>query len=661
MEDALTESEREQLRRMSVLQKVAGVILVKWGWRLAALFVIAFIAFSVAIVWHYAVSAHRFDAKTKLLYNPHQATKVDNMSDKQLYSVLDRPSIKRRVGKMLEMPDADKECLVIDLEIKQERKPSNLFTLTAHASTWVGAVKKVNAYAEALIDEYVAYRTSDLLTWREALSLRKKNIQEQISSLEIEERSLKGNAGVVAPVETLTMLTSLLSDQRRNLSMLAVQIANEDLKSKKLAEKAGENGLAIAANGFVIRQKSAEIADLDKEISLLREKYTDMNPRVIGKLEEREAMQKAFSAFLADKGISSVDIDLIDNINKAAQDLVETNLKLDVLRENHRNLEGEIAQNEKKCAELTAVIPAFERLRIKRSDLEQILRDLDDQLEHIGYLEMSVANDLKQIERAGGAGDKRPISPKNFALALVAALFASGVVAVWILALEFMFGNMQGAKELTAYGDIVVLGSLPAKGVMSDEEAKDVFGVVALKFVNAEVPKRVVLICRLEGAKIETEFNEVLDWSLAMSGSRAFSLEVVGAAQFEPPAGAAGSVGEGLLNTFHDGSKGWFPVANKYALAPAELEMLRSDLAGLGKEFDHIFVSVPDGMRRGGSFFDQLLGVCESTLVIVAAGVTPRSAFSYARGHIADAAKPVMAIATGVSAKTAKREMEAKK
>ena len=659
MEDALTESEREQLRRMSVLQRIAGVILARWGWRLTVFFVLSFAAFAVAVVWHGAVSAHRFDAKTKLLYNPHQAAKVDNMSDKQLYSILDRPSIKRRVGKILEMPDVDRECLVVDLQIKQERKPSNLFTLTAHASTWVGAVKKVNAYAQALIDEYVAYRTANLAAWRDSLSVRKRHILEQIATLEGEESSLKGRAGVVSPVDTLTMLNALLSDQRRNLSMLGVKIGNEEMRSRKLSEKVGSDGVAIAANGHAIRQKVSEIAGIDKEISALREKYTDMNPRVIGKLEEREAKEKSFSEFLAEKGISHVDIGAMDGIEKASQELIESEIKLEVLRENSRTLEAEIAQNERKSAELTMVVPVFERLRVKRSDLEQTLRDLDDQLEQMDYLEMSMSNDLKQIERAGGAGDNQPISLKNMIIAIVAALFATGVVAVWILALEFIFGRVDGAKELAAYDDIICLGSLPEKGAMSDDEAKDVFGVVALQFVNADVPKRIVLVCRLDGAGVETEFNDVLDWSIAMSGSRAFSLEVVGAAKFEPPTGAVAAGAEGLLNTFHDGAKGYFPVANRYALAPAELEMLRSDLASLGKEFDCIFLSVPDGLRRGGSFFDQLLGVCDSVLAFVAARKTLRSEFSYARNHITAATKPTMAIATGVCAKVAKKGMEA--
>ena len=661
MDEELTENEREQMRKMAVLQKIARVILSKWKWPLAALFTFSFMCFSALIVWHYAMSAHRYEAKTKLLYNPRQTAKVDNISDKQLLSVLDRPSIKRRVGKMIDMPAPDKECLVIDLSIKQERKPTNLFTLTAHASSWVGAVKKVNAYAEALIEEYTAYRVSDLANWKLSLDTRKKTILDQIAELESEESVLKGQIGAIAPVEALTMLTALLSDQRRNLSVIGVQISNEELKRKKLLEKTGPSGKAIAANGHTIRQKAKELEAIDKELAFLREKFTELNPKIIGKAEEREKKQKEFSEFLAKKGIGSVNIDLIEILEKASQELADTDLRLEVLHENKHNIESEIKRGEKRCSELTAVIPAFERLRVKRADLEQTLRDLDEQIERIDYLEMSVSNDLKQIERAGGAGDSRPLSIKNLAIALGASFASTCIAAIWILALEFLFGKVEGGRELSALADIAFLGSLPALGALSPEEEKDVFGVVALKFVNADMPKNTVLECLLQGAETNAGFNETLDWSLAMSGSRKFSLEIVSAAQFSTGEDPASAPGDGLLNTFIDGAKGKFPVANKYALAPAEYEMLRSDLAKLGGDFDHVFLSLPDDMRRGGSFFDQILSACSSVLIVVMAGVTPRSALSYAMSHIKAAGKPVMAIAAGASAKVAKREMEANK
>jgi hypothetical protein len=65
-------------------------------------------------------------------------------------------------------------------------------------------------------------------------------------------------------------------------------------------------------------------------------------------------------------------------------------------------------------------------------------------------------------------------------------------------------------------------------------------------------------------------------------------------------------------------------------------------------------------VRKGGSFFDQLLGICESALLVVGSSQTPRSWFSYVRRHVEAAKKPMVAIATGASAKVVRTEMEAK-
>lgn len=655
MDEELTESEREQLRKIAILQKISFGILRKWAWLLLLIFGALLTAGTVLLVWRTARSVHRFEASTRLLYNPRQVARIENVSDKQLLSILERRSLKRKVGNRLPMGDMERMCLTIDLGIVQERKPSNLYTLTAAAPSWIGAVKKVNAYAELLVEEYVAYRTRDLDNWRGSLEVRKKNLQRQITELEVEEQETKGKAGVVAPAETLAMVNGLLSDQRRNLSGLNVQMSNENLKRKKLETQVGSIGKIVMENAGVIRQKSAAIVALDKEIAVLRESYTDLNPRVSGKLEDRKALLGEYAAFLKEKGIDGLDVSSVDEIEKAASELAETLLRIDVLKENIRSVEQEIAGNETRSKELTAAIPAFERLRVRRTDLEQTLRELDDQLENIAYLEMSVANDLRQIERAGGADDMDPFRLKNFVLAAFVALFLTLFAATVIVVVELRTGKMRDGRELAAHDDVLTyLGALPAVGALDEAETKDVQGVVALKFVGADLPKGVVLICRLPGSEPQIDYWNALDWSLSMAGESSVALNVVPGAGFAPPEGS-----EALIGGCRKGNEAWFPVENRYVLAPTELQMLQADIAALRERSDHVFVLMPDGVRRGGSFFDQLLSVCDSVVVTAGAGKTDRTWLVWALAHVKAARKPAFGLATGAAARSVRREMEA--
>lgn len=656
MDDELTEAEREQMRRLAALQKVAWSILCKWTWLFVVFFLVLSGLFSIILVIHSAKSVHRFDASTRLLYAPRTVAKIDNIGDKQLMTILERRSLKRRVGQKIPLSRSEDECLGMDLEIHQERKPSNLFTLTAHASSWVGAVKKVNAYAEILIEEYIDYRTHDLDTWRESMMLRKKRIQDQIAEIDSEESIAKGKAGVASPAETLASLNFLLSDQRKNLSVLNVQLANELVKEKRLNDAIGINGTKIASIADVVKKKLEELAEMDKEIAQLREVYTDKNPKVRGKLDERLKLASSISGVLDSTGMSVTNYEDIDRIVQSIHELDEVKLKIEVLKENVRAMQTEVEVNEKKSEALMEIIPAVERLRVRRSDLDKSLRDIEDQLENLSLLQMSIGNDLRQIERAGGAGDDRPISMKNFIIAVAGAFVSTLVLSFWVLALEFIVGKVCGTKELGAYGDVEVLGALPKPGELEEKEESDVMGVVALNFCNSELPKAVTLVTRLPGVDVQTKFRGALDWSLSMAGQRWFSLEIVSDPNFEPPEDA-----ESLICLSRKGPHGWFPVANRYSLAPTELQMLQADIAQLKEETDIIFVFLPEGMRRGGSFFSQILGVCDSALLLVGADATPRSWLSYVKRRISAAEKPMMGIITGASVKAVRKEMELQK
>ncbi len=655
VEEDITDKEREQMRRLAYLQKVALAILVKWGFVLLVFFLLVFCAFSALIVYKSAKSAQRFSAETHLVYNPRQMPKVPSISEKQLIHNLNLGSIKRQVGERVAMDPGERQCLVGDLEIKQEKRPSNLFTLTAYSKSWKGAVRKVNAYAQLLIEAYEKDRARDLDRHSEAIEKDKADKEAQISELEDREHLLRANTGVVAPAETLALLTNLISDQRKNMSLIEVQLANEELKKKKLEGIIGPDGIAIAANIATIRRKIDAIAALGREIDDLRTKYTDAHFMVVGKMNEKKEQEKLLAAFLEEKGITNLKIDTIDRVQKAAEDLVAVEMQIEVLKGNKMSLEVDIESNVKRSKEIEVLIPEFSSLKHKRVELEEKVRDFDDQLDNISYVKMSAANDLRQIERAGGAGDSNPLRVKNFIIAGGGAVFFTLVLAFWVLCLELLFGNVSGGRELRAYDDILYLGSVPAPGQVSEQEEKDVLGVVALKFVNASMPRTTVLVCRLKGAEPQPRFREALAWSLTMSGKKYFTLEIVPSASFEPPEGS-----EFMLATARKGDKGWFAVDNRYTLAPTELEMLKADIAQICADYDHVFIHQQGGMRRGGSFIDQLLEICDSAMIVAGTGKSPRSWLAYILKHIREAGKPVMAIATGAKKKTVRTEMEAK-
>ena len=209
---------------------------------------------------------------------------------------------------------------------------------------------------------------------------------------------------------------------------------------------------------------------------------------------------------------------------------------------------------------------------------------------------------------------------------------------------------------MVAWGDIMSAWSLPKPGMMPEDQEKDTLGVVAMNFCNADIPKGIVLVCRLPGAEEQPKFREALDWSLAMAGRKTFLLNLVRNTEFTPPEGA-----ETLLNTVCQDPHGWFMVENRYSLAPTELEMLKADVEELKKAHDEIFIMMPGGFCKGGSFFNQLLSVCDSVLLAVGAGSTLRSDLSYVRRHARAGERPMLGMVVGASDRVVRREMEAGK
>lgn len=655
MSEELTETEREQMQRLMTLQKVVFVIVLKWAWLFALLFVFLFGAFAAYLTFRGAKSVGRFTATTRLLYNPRKVADIDTINDKQIMSILDRASLKRGIASKVDMPQAEKECLAFDITIKQEKKPTNLFTLTAASQSWKGAVKKVNAYAEALINEYAAYRAKDLEAWGASIRDRKAKLLEELSEIDAAETKLKAKTSVMAPQDALVAINALMSDQRKNASAIGVELANEELKKKRLEQIVGTAGTVITENAQAIRKRAEAIAAVEKELKSLREKYTDINPKVAGKLEEREKYVREMQEFLKAKGVEDLNLDDLDQLEKSAGELAECLTRMSALAEKRRAVEQELADNDKRAAELAALIPEYERLQTHRSDIAASIRELEEKLSNITYLSGALKNDLRQIEHAGGSSDKGPFGTKQLVLSLGAAGVCLFVAMLWVVALELVFGKVRSGREIEAYPAISFLGSLPIPGAMPEDEDREVMGVVALKMLLSAEKTPVVLVCRLPGVEIREDFSHTVDATALMSGVNSFLLDVVSSANFDPPKDA-----EQMIGVMRSGAHGWFPTANRFAMAPTELQILQADLAELKNSYGNIFVRMEGGVRIGGTFFDQLLGLCDAVILHVGAGQTPRSVFGYVRRHVAKSGKAIMAMASGGDVKTVRREMEAR-
>lgn len=653
MAEELTEEEQARMRSLVAFQKVALGVALRWWPLFMLVFLVLASAFSIFLWMRGSESVKRYEATTRLMFSPKKISRIDPLGDKQLMTILERPSLKRRVAERVEMDEMERMCLASEMKIAQGKRQGNLFILTAASKTRKGAFAKANAYADILIEEYVAYRSKDLENWRQSLEERRKGLVERLSDVEAEETEFKSRTGALTPNEALVALNTLISDQRRNDSALGVDAANEEIKRRKLESSIGEKGEAIMANAQAVRRRLAVITAIDGDLFALREKYTDLNPRVVGKVAEREDRINELNEFLKANGADGIDPTQIDKIEKAAADLSECNTRLEAIAEKRAALRREIADNEKRASSLATIVMDYERIETRREDITASVRELDEQLGGISYAIGSLRNDLRQIERTGGADDNGPFGAKKAVMAFGGAFAVAFAMLVAIVVAELAFGKVSGGREISAYAGIEFLGSLPKEGAMKQEEEHDVMGVVALKTLLAGKDARTIFALRLPGAEPNKAFERAIDFTATMSGASSFLLDIVSQEGFAPPEGA-----EEMIGVVRSGQHGWFPAASRFALAPTELQMLKADIEALGGTFDNVFVRIVGGVRVGGTFFDQLLELCDAVLLMVGAGSTPRSAFAFARRHLEAIGKPVMAVATGAKPRSVRSDME---
>ena len=653
MDDELTESDEARLKSIVAFQKVVLGIALRWSWLFAAVFVVLMAGFSLYLWMRGSESVKRYEATTRLMFSPKKVSRIDPIGDKQLMTILERPSLRRRVADRAEMDDMERMCLTSDMKIEQGKRQGNLFILTAASKTRKGAFAKVNAYADILIEEYVAYRSKDLENWRQSLDARRKELVDRLSDIDAEMASFKARTGALTPNEALVALNALISDQRRNDSALGVDAANEEIKRRKLQASVGKNGPVVMANAPAIRKRVDAISAIDAELVALREKYTDINPKVSGKVKERAERVADLKKFLKEKGAAGLDLEQIDHIEKTAGELADSVTRLEAIAEKRAALAREIADNEKRASSLASIVMDYERIETRREDVTTSVRELDEQLGGISYAIGSLKNDLRQIERTAGADDHGPFGAKKAILAAGGAFVCAGSVLFALLVWELLFGKVRGGREIAVYDGIDFIGSLPEKGVMTDDEEREAMGVISLKTLLVAKDAKAIFACKLPGAEPNPGFKAAMDYTASMSGTRCFLLDIVSHEGFTPPEGA-----EEMIAVVRKAQHGWFPAANRFALAPTELQLLKADIATICETFDNVFVRIEGDVRVGGTFFDQLLGLCGAVLLLVGDGKTPRRAFAFARRHLRDSGKRVMAIATGAGAKRVKADME---
>ena len=626
--DTEVEIELRQRQKLNELRVQTVSALLRWWWLAIAAAVVTAVALACLVRWRVQRDPYRCESQTNLAFCPKRSGDIQGMDNAQLLRVITRRTLFDRISKSLGVASGDPFDM---FEVSQDGRDRNFYAVKAYASTEGEAIRRVNAFADAAISEYRAFRLEDLRGRIESVDRRKAEIAEEERKLEAEESALNRELGVVRPAAEMDRLLSQVSDRRRQLIDVTVKVGEAESQLKVLGKQLAGVDTAILDEANTVKKFTDKLADVDKEIEKLRLVYTDENPRLGKYLDERREVQARYEEFLSRFGMKnarSVDLVRIDALVTQARTVQQTLESQQLLR---KALLDDIDRCNARIESLSRVLPRYERLNGRSDALKASRLTIEESEASLLYLEASVKNEFYQIERATTASKKQAVSRKKLTVIVAGGVVTGGLAFLLVALLELAFGKIRRRAELEAAVDVSSIGAFGRGG----DDPEDIF----IRFSAATRGKKSVLLVSLPGVATNDDFVKSLSHSCRMTGVRVLFIDLL------PASSCRGDWESGKCAAVaYRGDRGVMPVVNPHWLSVHELATLEADLKTLQGEFDLVVVMLAAAAKAVTISVIQLNRLCESTLGLAAIRATPRKALRRLAEVGSAAGRPVFAL-----------------
>ena len=640
MEDS-TERELEQFERLEQLRKLVQAILSKHIVLLIVVFLLFLAAFLSIIYLKVSHSPDRFKATIILHYFPKKTNKIQSYDSKYLVQMFNRQALLHKFYKEVNDEFARSKPVANKISIYQERKQDSSIYISLNTMTPKEAIALTNAFAQFCIREYTSERMTDLQKWKDALLQQKQDTFKDIQRINQEKDRLIIPLNVVSPERDYERLRLSLGEQQAALVKLTLVVTNLQTKKERLEEAMAKHNPNILLYEKEIKSYFATLKQIDDEILLNQERYTEENPRMLALLARKQTIKENFDIFLKERKISFDDIEFIETLNRLTRELKEVKGELELKEEEQRLLKTEISSNSERFHVLNEVLPRYQQLSQQSANLMDSVQKVDDSIADINYLLLLVKDDLFVGEQVETAEGEALFDKKSIFIAFFSTVVLTGFFAIFVVMLDFFFGKVTNAKELELYSDFSFLGILPESEKMLENESPEdlTLSAVCHRFQSTGNEHHIVMVGVLPGGTIIKELFENFEWNYAMSGKRILSIDMMSASDFNENT----PMEDTCIIAYHDW-KGILPVANQRYFSPAEMDLLKRDLEVLRKTYDLIFIRRGEPIKRDRLFLEQMASICDGLLIGVGAQKTLRKSLRALGKIFLKKNKPIMTV-----------------
>ena len=616
-----TDKELERLRQLDQLRKLIQMIL---GGRLIFLLIVFVILLTGTMAMIYlrvTRSPARYIARLSLHYYPKQTGKIKTYEHKFLLQMFNRPALRKNFVSALRKKEYGNPRPSGAVAVKVDTKRnSHSFSIQVKAKTEQEAVLFTNLFAKVCIKEYCHERTQDLKRWEDVLQKKKQDIYKQIQQINVKKENLIRPLQVVSPEKDYDRMRLGLADQQAEQTKLEFMLSNLKARQKRQAEIMAQINPKLLLKEKEIKEQTALLKQLDKEIEVAQELYTELNPKMMALISRRKQLGEKFDTFMKTNNLSKKDLDQIELADKLSNELKTLTTEVETKQEELRVLNGELERNQKRFDELKRIMPNYQVLNQHAASFGDSLQKLDESIADINYMLLVVKDDLFATDQAETAIASKPLRKRNLAIGAFAAFSLTAFAAALVVVLEFFFGKLSGDQEIKLFPEFHHIGNLPSKESLfhSKIQKEMVYNALCRELQVCQPEQHVVLTGALPGAKIIQDFFDECEKIYAMAGKEVLILDIVLADEVDQ------EISEDTLFIIHHGSRGHLPLASRKFFSPMELSLLKDDLDHLRSKYDLIFIRHSASLRHDRLFLEQIAPLCTGALIAAGYRKTPR-------------------------------------
>lgn len=594
----------DDMRKIVILRETF-IELIKRRYPLVlAFFMFTFIVAAVLTLWLVRSSAKRFEARTDLSFYPKHIGRIQAVDVDSALQIFARQIMFEQLANQLGLPKKAGKWLRGQVELVWNKKQPNRFQIYTKANSEKKAIEVAELFAKLCISEYIKCRNDDLLKWRDAFLARKKDLQERGRRCDEQISELNIQGGTFSLEQEMERLWQEQNSKKRNMADLKLEANQLLLQCKPLDQELSRMPKGWENHAEKLRTIFAEQRLLAAELNRLRQLYTEKNPKLIAAVARQESLQENYLAFLKQNKLPMITEDQFSN----AESLVGKRLLLIQSLEKNRSTQqaiiDELAQSQLAVEKLRKLLPRYEQLKQEQRERDLSIRDIEDSLSGIVYLQTTTSNELFRLDQAYISNATRSFSKKNIVLILIASMMVAGIGGIAILAMDFLFGKVHSFRELAVYNELMPLGQL------TDSDPNEMF----FPFQKADFPATILFEASVNPIPYNSRIEQALDWNLMMAGKTSCRIKLIPAPEFT----FDGENHPELSSVSINGNSGKFPLENPDFISPFEMQLLQSDIQELKKMFDVIIIS--------GKFqyLKTIPDICDGAVLMLTADTTTR-------------------------------------